>query len=174
MSAAEAAEAIERARLELLRQGTWDGLRDSERAKRIEVAIEALERSGVSAELTSLGERVAAAEAAEIRAITRAEHAEARADDALARIMSAEARAAQAEDQVTEALARVEAAEQRAAEAEARLELRAAEAEAALAALATERHGSGERPTVSDPHPARRRMRTPWGARPAPHEVPAG
>jgi colicin import membrane protein len=170
MSPAEAAEAIERARLELLRQGTWDGLRESERTTRIEVALEALERSGVAEELASLAERAAAGEAAASRAITRAERAE-------ARIEGAEARAAEAEARVADAEARARVAERRAAEAEARAEAQAAEAEAALAALATERHASGERPaTVGsevDQHPARRR-RTPWGARPTVHGVAAG
>ncbi len=199
MSLTEAAEAIEHARLELLRQGTWDGLRESERTKRIEVAVEALERSGVSAELASLAERATAGEAAANRAITRAERAEARAAEAEARIETltaeaearaaarvaraearieaAEARATEAEARTTEAETRATEAETRAADAEQRAEASAAEAEAALAALATERHGSGERPaaTASDvQHPARRRMRTPWGARPTPHEVPAG
>lgn len=134
MSPAEAAEAIERARLELLRQGTWDGLREAERSTRIEVALEAL-----------------------------AAEAEGRVAEAGGRVEAAEARA--------------EAAEQRAAKAEARAEAHAADAEAALAALATERHGAGDRPTGPAPdalHPARRKLRTPWGARPTPHEVPAG
>lgn len=192
MSPTEAAEAIERARLELLRQGTWDGLRDAERATRIEVSLKALERSGITAEMASLAERATASETAASRAIARAERAEARATEAEARlevelaevrarhdaeVAAAETRATEAEGLVAEARARAEAAEQRAAAAETRAEAHAAEAEAALAALATERHGSTERPasTPTDTaHPGRRRMRTPWGARPTPHEATAG
>ncbi|WP_372594247.1 hypothetical protein [Actinotalea sp.] len=51
------AEAIERARFSLLRQGGWDDLREGERATRIEILRNALDNSGVSAQLQSLESR---------------------------------------------------------------------------------------------------------------------
>jgi predicted nucleic acid-binding Zn-ribbon protein len=48
------AEAIERARVERLRQGTWTELREGERATRVQIALDAMLTSGVAAEIDAL------------------------------------------------------------------------------------------------------------------------
>lgn len=54
LTAESVAEAVERARLELLRQGHWDELRESERVTRVEVLRSAMDTAGVTARLDAL------------------------------------------------------------------------------------------------------------------------
>lgn len=54
LTAESVAEAVERARLELLRQGHWDELRESERVTRVEVLRSAMDTAGVTAQLDAL------------------------------------------------------------------------------------------------------------------------
>lgn len=54
LTADTVSEAVERARLELLRQGHWDELRESERVTRVEVLRTAMEAAGVIAALDEL------------------------------------------------------------------------------------------------------------------------
>lgn len=63
------AEAIEQARLALLRQGTWAELRESERTTRVQVMLAALEASGVATQLERFGD--ASAEVAALEAELR-------------------------------------------------------------------------------------------------------
>lgn len=82
LTADTVSEAVERARLELLRQGHWDELRESERVTRVEVLRTAMEAAGVIAALDELrtkadGAAGLAAELAEQRESARrvaAEH----------------------------------------------------------------------------------------------------
>lgn len=69
------AEAIEQARLTLLRQGTWAELRESERTTRVQVMLAALEASGVATQLERFAD--AAAEVAALEAELRAARARA-------------------------------------------------------------------------------------------------
>lgn len=54
LTAESVAEAVERARLELLRQGHWDELRESERVTRVEVLRSAMDAAGVTVQLDAL------------------------------------------------------------------------------------------------------------------------
>ena len=53
------AEAIEKARIELLHQGPWESIRESERTARLRVLLSAMENSGVLDGLATLRERSA-------------------------------------------------------------------------------------------------------------------
>jgi len=56
------AQAVEKARYELLRSGAWSGLRESERFTRVETLISAFDAAGVTQQLAELSATAALAE----------------------------------------------------------------------------------------------------------------